>query len=207
MRTRPRWPTALVAAVVAVAVDASADDATTPVRPSEAPPPPAASAASAAPSAAPEYKERTVGLFFNPVAIAFGFIGAEVDYNVVNHLSLNGQGSVFFRDEYGGSWLGFDVGAGAQFFPLAQTFHGLYVYPRADYAQIRLALDGVDVVANSVGVGATAGWQWGWDCGLALRLGAGAEYYFSWVASNSLNVSSALSGAGLALDLAIGWLF
>ena len=97
------------------------------------------------------------------------------------------------------------LGAGLLIFPLKAALHGWYVDAQGVYAR---PLDEgpvhFDLQRDVVGFGATSGWQWTWDYGFAVRLGAGAMYYEG---SGGDVQSAPLRGAQLVLDGMIGWAF
>ena len=151
---------------------------------------------------------KSFGLFVNPLSIAFGYYGAEFDYSPTRMLSLNLGADYYSHTSDSVSTTAVAISLGTQVFVTGKrSFEGLYLYPRLMFA----AADAEDDVGSSasatlVAIGATAGYQWDWASGLALRLGVGGIYYAA-VASESSGTAVGLDGAQLALDASLGWTF
>ena len=85
------------------------------------------------------------------------------------------------------------------------ALHGWYVDPQVVY--IKPVNEGpvhFDWHSDGAGFGATSGWQWTWDYGFAVRLGAGAMYY---AGGGGDPQSAPIRGAQLVMDGAVGWAF
>jgi len=191
--------------------------------PGPVPPPNAPAVAQAAvPAEAPpdpddvRYPRKSAGVFINPLGLLFGVFGAEVDFRVADFMTLNVGGSYYRRsvtlldantttNAYGGDF-------GAQFFPFGRAFNQLYVYPRVSYSRAsatRTQPGFADASADSslLGVGATVGYQWVWNPGFSLRLGAGMAYFTALAKDEASTVEISLAGVLPQLDASLGWTF
>lgn len=156
----------------------------------------------------PAAKSRSYGVFVNPFAIANGSYGAEFDLKLNTVTTLNLGGAFYSASASGGKWTGFSGSAGTQFFPFASAFEGFYAFPRVEFASLSYTPSNSatsDVSSSVFGAGATLGYQWAWDMGLAVRVGAGALYYSASASGGS--ASLALSGVLPAIDLTLGYVF
>jgi hypothetical protein len=152
-----------------------------------------------------EEATRSLALLCGPLAMAVGVFGAEADFALTHRIALAVEGAVYGL----GPEPGMAVGTGVAFFPLRTVFHGLYLEPRVVFARrFRESPWAVDWTTDVVGLGGTAGWQWTWDYGFTVRLGAGAMSYFG---GSGAVVQSSLPIAGtdavLVADASLGWAF
>jgi hypothetical protein len=150
---------------------------------------------------------RSLAFMFNPLAMAAGVFGAEADFAFANRLAITLEGDVF---DLGGATPAAALGVGLVLYPVRHAFHGLYLEPRVLFAHpVRESPLEVDWRTDAVGLGGTAGWQWTWDYGLSVRLGAGAMEYFGGPASVAPGSSLALRGGDVQLvaDASLGWTF
>lgn len=144
--------------------------------------------------------QRKVGLFVDPLSMLFGVINVEADYLVVPHLALTLSAS--YLDW--GVIKGAGVDAGVQYFFQEESFNGPYVASRLGLSKVSVTVDGDDAGSGTLfDFGATAGYQWQFDSGICVRLGAGAAYY-----SATNNVAGAsYGGFRPALNGAVGYTF
>jgi hypothetical protein len=143
--------------------------------------------------------DRTFGVLLNPLAAAVGVYGAETDFVLGPHLAASIEGA-FYRLPGSPTTA---LGSGLLVYPGA-VFHGLYLAPRVVYARpLGEELTRFDLRSDVLGAGATAGWQWTWDYGLTVRLGAGGMYF----AGGSGAGGVPLGGPELAMDGSVGWTF
>jgi hypothetical protein len=190
--------------------------------PGPVPPPAPAVAQGAIPAeSAPDpydvrYPKKSAGVFVNPLGLVFGVFGAEVDFKLAEVATINVGGSYYRRSisilDSTTTTNAFGGDLGAQFFPLGRAFNQLYVYPRVSYARAsatRTEPGIADMSANSsvLGVGATVGYQWTYNPGFSLRLGAGMMYYSALAKDDNSTVEIALSGVFPAIDASLGWTF
>jgi hypothetical protein len=148
-----------------------------------------------------EDADRKLGILFNPLAIAYGVYGGEVDFVLGRHFAASVEGAVYDLD----GTVSTAFGAGLLFYPRA-AFHGLYFEPRVVYARpLDEGLIHFDLHSDVFGFGATAGWQWTWDYGFTVRLGGGGMYYVG--GADPTPNAVALSGPQLVMDGSIGWTF
>jgi hypothetical protein len=139
----------------------------------------------------------------NPLAIAAGVFGGDVDFAVIRHVAVSVEGAVFQLSDGNVSTA---LGAGLLVYPARTTFHGLVLEPRVTYARpLREPLTRFEWTTNVVGAGGVAGWQWTWDYGLSARLGGGAEKFFGGHRSPGIPVG--VEGLDIVLDGSLGWLF
>ncbi len=150
-----------------------------------------------------EYASKTAGIFVNPLGIAFGVYGAEVDFAVAEQLTLNINGS-FHKS---GNTTAFGGGLGAQWFPLEKAFHRFWIMPRVDFAAATAEEGGTSADAKLLAVGGLLGWQWTWEGGFSIRLGGGALYYTAIAEDEDKAVEVGLKGVLPALDFSIGYTF
>jgi hypothetical protein len=143
--------------------------------------------------------ERTFGIMLDPLAIAMGVYGGDVDLVLGKHFALSLEGGI---DDLNGT-TATALGVGLLCYPHV-AFHGLYLEPRVAYARpLRDGLFRIDWSADVLGFGATAGWQWIWDYGFTIRLGGGGMDYLGGPAPGAL----ALRGPQLVVDGSLGWAF
>ncbi len=145
--------------------------------------------------------DRGLALFLNPLDMAVGLYGGELDLVLGRYAVVAFEGAVYRR----GDAMGEAIGAGFIVYPLGGALHGLYVQPRMAYAH-PWTMAQLDWSADVVGLGGTAGWQWTWDYGFSVRVGAGAMYFFG---GSQADASSSSLGVGpqIALDGSLGWAF
>jgi hypothetical protein len=145
--------------------------------------------------------DRSFAIMLDPLAIATGVYGGDVDVVIGKHFAASVEGDIY--NVTGTTALAF--GAGMIFYP-GVAFHGLYLEPRLVFARpLGEGLVKVDWSSDALGVGATAGWQWTWDYGFSLRLGGGGIYYVGGPSPTPNAV--ALGGPQIVVDGSIGWAF
>jgi hypothetical protein len=185
---------------------AAADAAAAPPPRAEAPPPPP-------PPADVEPGDTSAfGIFFNPLSIAFGFYGLELDYSPTHLVSINVSGQYYSHSEsilgteIKTSAFGGDIGA-QLFFTGHKPMYGAYVYPRIAFAKAEASETGLPTAnASLIGIGATVGYQWNWQP-FAFRLGAGVMNYTVAAKGDPGSPAISLTGTLPALDLTIGFVF
>lgn len=150
----------------------------------EAPPPPPRDTVERRSDDAPD---RAVAVYANPLALALGVLGAEVDLALARHVALSLEGARYAIDGV----VAHGVGVGAIVFPTHGAFEGLFVHPEIAYARVT---GGGDLVSS----GMTIGYAWTWDAGFSLRLGGGVAYDRS---------TAFASGVRPTLDASVGWAF
>jgi hypothetical protein len=146
---------------------------------------------------ATEDADASIAVMFAPLAIACGVFGAEADFVVQRSLAVSIDAAGYRPD---GATLG-ALGAGLLVFPFRTAFHGLYLEPRVVYTHALSEKLGAGPGALSVE--AVSGWQWTWDYGLSVRLGAGVAG-----SSGGLDVRAPDISVGrlaLVADAALGW--
>jgi len=147
--------------------------------------------------------ERGLGFMLNPLAIAAGIFGGDVDFAVFPRVALGVQGAVF---QLADGSVATALGVGVLVYPIRSRFHGLVLEPCVVYARsLREPLAKFDWRANVVGLGGTLGWQWTWDYGLSIRLGAGPMRFVG--GSRAPGIPIGRNGLDVVLDGSIGWLF
>ncbi len=143
--------------------------------------------------------DRALAVLLNPLDAAVGVYGAETDFALGRHLAVGVEGAVY---NIGGP-PGTALGSGLLVYPGA-VFHGLYLEPRVVYARpMSERITTFGSASDTFGAGGTAGWQWTWDYGFTLRLGAGGMYF----AGGSGPGSMTSGGMKLAMDGSVGWAF
>jgi len=151
-----------------------------------------------------EDNDRTLAVMLNPLAVAAGVYGGDVDFVLGKHFAASVEGNL-----YGfGSSASTAFGGGLLFYPAA-ALHGFYVEPRVAFARpLSEGLMHFDWSSDALGVGATAGYQWTWDYGFSLRLGGGAMYFLDGGSpSPGAGAVATLSGPQLVMDGSLGWAF
>jgi hypothetical protein len=144
--------------------------------------------------------DRTFAVLLNPLAAALGVYGAEADFVLGHHLAATVEGAVYSLPGSPATALG----GGLLVYPGA-VFHGLYLEPRVVYARpLGEKLTRFDLGSDVLGAGVTAGWQWTWDYGFTVRLGAGGVYF---VGGGSGAADVAMGGPQLVMDGSMGWTF
>lgn len=151
----------------------------------------------------PDETPRDFALMLNPLAIAAGVYGGDADFGVIPRVAVSVEGDVFQLGTGGASTA---LGVGLLVYPMRTTFHGLWIEPRVVYARpLRERLTRFDWATNVLGVGGVAGWQWTWDYGLSMRLGAGAMRFVGGNGAPGIPVGR--YGLDVVLDGSVGWLF
>jgi hypothetical protein len=148
--------------------------------------------------------DRSFAILFDPLAIAVGVYGGDVDVVLGRHFAASLEADVYALPT--GAATAF--GAGLLFYP-GTALHGLYLQPRVVYARpVAQGLARFDWNSDVFGAGATAGWQWTWDYGFTLRVGGGGMYFLGGSGPTSgVAGAVALSGPQLLLDGSLGWAF
>jgi hypothetical protein len=146
-------------------------------------------------------EDRTFGVLLNPLAAAIGVYGVETDFVLGRHLAASVEGALYNPSGAPATALG----TGLLCYPGA-AFYGLVLEPRLVYARpLNASVARWDLKTDVLGFGATAGWQWTWDYGFTLRVGAGGMYFVG--GSGPAPHAVALGGPELVLDGAVGWTF
>jgi hypothetical protein len=158
--------------------------------------------------AAVDDDDRAIGFLLNPFRAALGVFGLEGDFVLAPRLAVAVDIAAVHRDH------ATDVAltVGVLFFPVRGAFHGMYLEPRTLYVRpYEEPVSTVDWRKDAVAFGGAAGWQWTWDYGLSVRLGAGTQYYLGAAVSSSgaLRAAVALGSdrVELIVDASLGWVF
>jgi hypothetical protein len=140
---------------------------------------------------------RAAGILVHPVAIAAGWLGAEVDASCGDHATLTVEGDArWVRGLHGyRALLGFAL------FPQRFSFHGVYVHPTFEWDRVTA----VAAAANALGGGVTVGYAWTWAVGASVRLGGGIAYAKEIVTDGQ--AAFALEGLRPEVDADLGWVF
>jgi hypothetical protein len=140
---------------------------------------------------------RALGVLVHPLAIATGWLGAEIDAACGEHLVLTIEGDA--------RWVfgirGFRTVLGLALFPQRFAFHGVYVHPTFEWDR---ATSGA-VAASALGGGATVGYAWTWPFGASVRLGGGVAYAKSVFGDGTAAI--AVAGLRPEVDADLGWVF
>jgi hypothetical protein len=143
--------------------------------------------------------DRAFGFMINPLAVALGVFGGEADFVLGRHAVVAAEGGVYRRRES----VAVATGVGLLVYPFNSALHGAYIGPHLIYARrLNESVGPFDWGADAIGLGATAGWQWTWDYGLSVRVGAGVMYFLGDAGPNML-----ATGAQPVLDGSFGWTF
>lgn len=144
--------------------------------------------------------DRRLNVLLNPLAMSIGVYGAEVDFVLGRYAAVGLEGALFRR----GDDMGQTLGVGLLVYPFGEALQRLYFEPRVAWAR-PWGLSKIDWSADTLGLGATAGWQWTWDYGFSVRVGGGAMYF---LAGQTDGLNGALrSGPQVVLDGSLGWAF
>jgi hypothetical protein len=145
--------------------------------------------------------DRAFGFMFNPLAMALGVFVGEADFVLGRYAVVAIEGGLYRRGDSTATALG----AGLLVYPLGAALRGLYVEPRAVYARPwSEAIGSFEWGMDVLGLGGTAGWQWTWEYGFSVRIGAGAIYFLG----DSRNPRSLVAGgAQPVVDGSVGWAF
>jgi hypothetical protein len=142
------------------------------------------------------------GIFFNPLAIAFGLISAELALGLNESLALTVNGSYWNVDAGSISMTAAGGGAGLMYFPNGRLFQGLYLAPSVQYASATATSSVDEATASLVGSRGIVGYHWDWHP-FALKLGGGIQYYSGSASGGDVDIT--LTGAELAIDATIGF--
>ncbi len=147
-----------------------------------------------------EDADRTLAVLLDPLAIAAGVYGGDVDFVLGRHVAVSVEGALYALPS--GTATAF--GGGLLLYP-GSALHGFYLHPRAVYARpLAEGLARFDSGTDTVGLGGSAGWQWTWDYGFTLRLGGGAMCFLG---GPGPTPGAAPAGPQLILDGSLGWAF
>jgi hypothetical protein len=140
---------------------------------------------------------RAAGLLVHPLAIATGWLGAEVDATCSEQVVLTVEGDA--RWVFGVH--GLRAALGVALFPQRFAFHGLYVHPSVEWDRATAG----GVAASALVGGATVGYAWTWPVGASVRLGGGLAYAKRLVSDGQ--AAFALEGLRPEVDADLGWVF
>jgi hypothetical protein len=147
--------------------------------------------------------DRRFGFMLDPLAMAIGVFGGEVDFVLGRHAAVAVEGALYRRDGTTATVLG----AGLLVYPWGNALHGAYLEPHVAYARpLSEPFSQFDWSVDALGLGATAGWQWTWDYGFSVRFGGGVTYFLGSPRNGALDGAFAL-GPELVLDGSLGWVF
>jgi hypothetical protein len=144
-----------------------------------------------------EDADATAAIMFAPLAIAFGVFGAEADLVARRSLAVSLDATAYRPD---GATFG-ALGVGLLMYPLRPVFHGWYLQPRLAYTHIlgQPRISGL----GALSIVALSGWQWTWDYGLSIRLGAGVAGSTRGIPARAPELS--MGRLGLVADAGLGW--
>jgi hypothetical protein len=143
--------------------------------------------------------DRAFGFMINPLAMALGVFGGEADFVLGRHAAVAVEGGLYRRRES----TAIATGVGLLVYPFSGALQGAYVEPHLIYARrLNESVAPLEGGADAIGLGATAGWQWTWDYGLSVRVGAGVMYFLGDAGPNML-----ATGPQPVLDGSFGWTF
>jgi len=112
----------------------------------------------------------------NPIGLAFGNINLTFE-RALNNSSSFQVGANFFTKILGTDVSGIGFNAGYRFYitnAKKPAPEGFYVGPRFAYNSFKEK--STDISASTIGIGAMLGYQWVFDSGVTLDLGAGPTY-------------------------------
>ncbi len=197
--------TAFAQSAEPAAEPAASPAAAEPAVPAAAAQPAPAQPVEVVPMPAKQEDKFAMGIFFNPLSIAFGFYGLELDFSPMHLLSINVSGEYYSHELLGVKTSAYGGDIGVQFFLTGQKpMYGLYVYPRIAYAKAKASFMSETAEASLIGIGGTVGYQWNWQP-FAFRVGGGVMNYSGGASSTGIDIS--LRGTGPLLDLTIGFVF
>jgi hypothetical protein len=148
-----------------------------------------------------EDADTTAAIMAEPLAVAYGVFTAEANIVVQRSLAVAIDAGGYRQDT---AILG-AVAVGLLIYPLHPALHGFYLEPRTVYTHA-LSLSAVSTT-GTLSMGALSGWQWTWDYGLSIRLGAGAAGVVGDRALRAPALLPEVSIGRLALlaDAEVGW--
>jgi hypothetical protein len=158
---------------------------------------------------AAEGRDRSFALLLNPISFAYGLFGAEGDFVVTPVLVATVEVDAARLPRGGPGPNALSAATSLLVYPSGSALHAFYAGARVAFVrpwrQPELHLD---FHGDVVECGLSAGWQWTWDYGLSVRLGAGPLLAVGGVppvVSPELAVGPAR--LALAVDASIGWAF
>jgi hypothetical protein len=148
-----------------------------------------------------EDADTTAAIVAEPLAVAYGVFAAEANIVVQRSLAVAIDAGGYRQDT---AILG-GVAAGLLVYPLHPALHGLYLEPRIVYTHA-LSLSAASTT-GTLSMGALCGWQWTWDYGLSIRLGAGAAGVVGdrAVRASALLPEVSIGRLALVADAGLGW--
>jgi hypothetical protein len=139
---------------------------------------------------------RSVGLLLHPIAMASGWLGAEIDAACGEHvvLGLDAEGRF--------AWVhGVRAALEVLLFPQRFSFHGIYLHPTLEWDRVGTSAAATTILGGAI----TVGYAWTWPSGPTLRLGGGVGYTKAAVGDGAALV--ALEGWRSQVDADLGWIF
>jgi hypothetical protein len=198
---RLSWFVVVVVTLVVPLIPVAARAGTPPpdATPAASPPPPLPVAETAPPAAA----ERKIGVGYK-IGNGLGFVGADVIVAPIEHLAFDLQ--INYLSESEGSE---GTATGLGFAPAVQgrLFGGQRSTPFAElgWAHVSLSLNGVS--ASGSALFANVGYEWRWDFGLGLILGAGVAHLGTVSATNGITTVSEAGGTFFNLETGVRYMF
>jgi hypothetical protein len=147
--------------------------------------------------------DRAFAVLLDPLAAALSVYGGEVDVVLGQVAALAFTGAIARRDDGAAAAA---LGVGLLVYPWGRALRGLYLEPQVTFARpFADGIAGLDWGADALGIAATAGWQWTWDYGFTLRLGAGAMMRFGGPRDDT--AGAVALGLRPVVDGSVGWAF
>jgi hypothetical protein len=172
--------------------------------PPSSPPPPLPPVASAAPSAVPSPPppEKRLGVGFK-IGNGLGFVGGDLIVAPIDHLAFDLQASWLSDKLDTGTATGYGFAPGVQGRLFAGQVSTPYVALGLLYAH--LALNGV--TASATGFFMNIGYEWRWDFGLGILLGAGVGHLGTVHATDGVTSLDSPGGTHFNLEAGVRYSF
>jgi len=142
-------------------------------------------------------------LKINPISLAFGNFNLSYQ-RALNNASAIQVGANYWYRLFGTDVSGFGIRGGYQFFITNRAKaapEGFYIGPQLSFNGF--SVSETDESVTSVGIGLLLGYQWVWDSGVTLDLGAGPIYQFA----NDENTDESFDGFLPNITIAVGYNF
>lgn len=148
----------------------------------------------------------------NPLGLAFGIIGAEVDFKVGESMTVGPSLGILSTSLGTTSLNAYQIGARANFYLSGPAISdGWFAAPYASFLPMTIKSGNASASWSSFSAGALFGYQWVWESGFNMDVGLGASYY-STASSVTADDGSSLSVPGFsgilpAFEWSVGYAF
>lgn len=164
-------------------------------------------------STASSYELKRVNITVSPLGFIIGSFGGGVDFGVSDRITLGAYGSYLSRNIADVYVQGGDVGARARFYLTGPRLSsGWYLSPSVGYTTVSIGAGRRSISVDGPEAKGIIGYQWVFDNGINIALGAGLTYRALTPKTVSQDgqqrkLISSLNGIGFASEVSLGFAF